>query len=150
MDTTTKADKSKRHLLIKLAIAFAAFVVLLCLVGVIVFPWVQSRFLTKTMVIHSQDMEGYTGKVRLVGDLETDNVIFVGTLTEGKINGLGTLYDWEGNLIYQGEFLADQYSGMGVSFYQNGNVQYSGEFAGGQYEGTGKLYQEDGILLYEG
>ena len=145
----------KKYVAKKMAIVFfmlmVLLMVLLSLAFVwIVYPWIQSRFLTKTMVIHSQDIEGYTGRVRLVGDLETDNVIFVGTMTEGQFNGQGTLYDWDGNLIYRGKFLANQYSGMGESFYQNGKVQYSGEFAGGLYEGTGKLYQEDGILLYEG
>ena len=57
----------------------------------IVFPWVESRFLVKTMVINSLDMQGYTGKVRLVGDKELENVIFEGTLTDGRIQGQGVL-----------------------------------------------------------
>lgn len=116
----------------------------------IAYPWVQSRFLTKTMVFHSEDTEGYTGKVRLVSDLETENVIFLGTLTDGRINGLGTLYDPEGNLRYQGEFLEDQYSGMGESYYHNGNVEYAGQFEADQFEGIGKLYNKEGTLIYEG
>ena len=141
----------KRYVAKKLAIVFTLLVVLFSLALLwIVYPWVQSRFLPKTMVICSQETEGYTGRVRLVGDLEADNVIFAGTLTEGQINGQGTLYDGDGNLIYRGEFLADQYSGIGESYYQNGNVEYSGEFSRGLYDGTGILYYPDGQIQYRG
>ena len=145
----------KKYVAKKMAVVFVLLMVLLMALLFlafvwIVYPWIQSRFLTKTMVIHSQDTEGYTGRVRLVGDLEADNVIFVGTLTDGQINGQGTLYDWEGNLVYRGKFLANQYSGMGKSFYQNGKVQYSGEFAGGLYEGNGILHYPDSQIQYRG
>ena len=141
----------KRYVAKKMAFIFVlAAVLLLFPLLWITYPWVQSRFLTKTMVFNSEDTEGYTGKVRLVADLEADNVIFVGMLTDGKINGHGTLYDPEENLRYQGEFLEDQYSGMGESYYRNGNVQYVGQFEANQYEGKGKLYDEEGVLIYEG
>ena len=78
-----------------------------------VFPWIESRFLVKTMVVNSVDMEGYTGRVRLVGDREQRNVIFEGTLTGGRIHGQGTLYDYEGHLLYRGGFAAEQYEGAG-------------------------------------
>ncbi|MCH5275794.1 MAG: hypothetical protein J1E65_08130 [Lachnospiraceae bacterium] len=144
----------KRYVAKKLALCMIPVGILVPLFIIwIAYPWVQARFFTKvmeTMVLGSQDMEGYTGKARLVGDLEADNVIYVGTLTEGKMDGQGMLYDAEGNLRYEGEFLADQYSGVGESYYPNGNVEYTGEFAGGQYDGTGKLYDEAGYLIYEG
>lgn len=111
--------------------------------------WVQPQPLTKTMVIHSQDMEGYTGKARLVGDLEADNVIFVGTLEEGRFNGQGTLYDLEGNLKYEGEFSADQYDGIGKLYDEAGMLIYEGGFSQGLYQGSGLLYQS-GELLYQG
>ena len=40
-----------------------------------VFPFIESRFLVKTMVVNAADMEGYTGRVRLLGDKEQKNVI---------------------------------------------------------------------------
>lgn len=141
----------KRYVAKKLVIVLALLVIPIPLLFLwIVYPWIEAGFLTKTMVIDSVDVEGYTGKVRLVGDLEEDNVIFMGMLADGKYDGQGTLYDSEGNLIYRGGFLTDQYSGMGESYYRNGNVEYAGQFAGGQYEGPGKLYDENGVLLYEG
>ena len=141
----------KRYVAKKMAFVFVLAAVLLILPLLwIAYPWVQSRFLTKTMVFQSEDAEGYTGKVRLVADLETENVIFVGMLTDGKINGRGKLFDPEGNLRYQGEFLEDQYSGMGESYYRNGNVEYTGQFKADQYEGTGKLFSEERTLIYKG
>ena len=141
----------ERYVAKKLALVLVLFIIILPLSFIwLVYPWVQSRFLTKTMVIYSKDMEGYTGRVRLVEDLEAGNVIFTGTLTEGRINGQGTLYDSEGNLLYRGEFLADQYSGVGESYYKNGNMEYAGQFGANQYEGAGKLYDETGSLIYEG
>ena len=141
----------KRYVAKKMAFIFVLAAVLLPLsILWIAYPWAQSRFLTKTMVFNSEDTEGYTGKVRLVDDLEADNVIFVGALADGRINGYGTLYDPEGNLRYQGEFLEDQYSGMGELYYRSGNVEYVGQLVASQYEGKGKLYDEEGVLIYEG
>ena len=141
----------ERYVAKKLVFVLALSVIILPLLFLkSAYPWVESRFLTKTIVINSEDMKEYTGKVRLVGDLQENNVIFVGTLTQGKINGYGTLYDSNGNLRYRGGFLEEQYSGIGESYYQNGNVEYTGQFAVNQYEGTGKLYDEAGFLIYEG
>ena len=141
----------KRYIAKKLVLFLTLIILLLPLLFIrLIYPWLQTQSGTPTMVIGSQDMEGYTGQVRLVDDLETDNVIFVGSLLDGKMDGEGTLYDSEGNMLYQGEFLTDRYSGKGESYYPNGNVEYTGEFSEDQFEGTGKLYSEAGDLIYEG
>ena len=141
----------KRYIAKKLAVVIAFLMIIIPLLFLwVMYPWVETRFLIRTMVIGSEEAEGYTGKVRLVGDLEEDNVIFMGRLADGRFDGQGTLYDSDGSLIYQGEFLTDRYSGMGESYYKNGNVEYIGQFAYGQYEGPGKLFDENGVLLYEG
>ena len=67
-------------------------------------PYIQAKFFTKTMVINSTDVQNYTGKVILINNEEDKLVLFVGRLEDGRINGPGTLYDYEGNLLYQGEF----------------------------------------------
>lgn len=140
----------KRYVAKKLAFVTVLLfgLVILSLIWIL-YLWVQPQPLTKTMVIHSQDMEDYTGKVRLVGDLEADNVIFVGTLAEGRFNGQGTLYDPEGNLKYEGEFSQGLYQGSGL-LYQSGELLYQGGFSGGLYEGNGTLYYPDGNIRYRG
>ena len=112
-------------------------------------PVIRSSFLTASMVVNSAEMVGYTGKVELLAS-EHGSVLYRGPLSEGRITGEGTLYDYQGNLIYQGGFLMEQYEGTGQSFWPNGKLQYSGGFSGSQYEGSGTLYTEDGVLLYEG
>lgn len=147
----------KRYIAKKLAIFLTLTILLLSLLFIrLIYPWLQTQLYaqdqpdTPTMVIDSQDTEGYTGQVRLVDDLETDNVIFVGTLLDGKMDGQGTLYDPEGNLLYQGEFAEDRFEGTGKLYSEVGDLIYEGEFAKGLYEGTGVLYYKNGETSYEG
>ena len=141
----------KRYVAKKLVLILALFIILLPLPFLwLVYPRVQARYLTKTMVIDSRDTEGYTGKVRLVGDLEADNVIFAGTLVEGRMDGEGILYYPEGNLKYQGEFADGQYEGIGKLYNEAGNLIYEGEFLEGLYEGDGTLYYVNGQIQYHG
>lgn len=147
----------KRYIAKKLVLVLTLLILLSVLLCIrFVYPWLQARLEAQTqdtvptMVIGSQDVEGYTGQVRLVGDLETDNVVFVGTLLEGKMDGQGTLYDLEGNLIYQGEFAKDQFEGTGKLYSEAGALIYDGEFSKGLYEGTGVLFYESGVSSYAG
>lgn len=113
-------------------------------------PLIQSKFLTRTMVVNAAEMSGYTGKVRLLSP-GTGNMIYQGPLSAGRITGQGILYDpAAGTLVYQGGFLLEMYDGEGQTFYPNGQTQYKGAFAKNNYEGTGFLYREDGTLQYEG
>lgn len=147
----------KRYIAKKLVLVLTLFILLLPLLFVrFVYPWLQARSEAQkqdtvpTMVMGSQDVEGYTGQVRLVGDLEADNVIYVGTLLEGEMDGQGTLYDPEGNLLYQGEFAKNQFEGTGRLYSEAGAVIYDGEFSKGLYEGTGVLFYESGVSSYAG
>ena len=140
-----------RYVAKKLALCFSLVTVLL-LFGyfwVVCFQ-IQPDPLVKTMVIHSQDMAGYTGEVRLVEDEEAGSVIFEGTLIDGRMEGRGTLYYPNGNICYQGDFSQDLYDGQGTLFYENGVTAYEGAFAQGKRSGSGTAYDETGILLYEG
>lgn len=147
----------KRYIAKKLVYLLTLIILLLSLIFILlIYPWLQTRLDaqnqpdTPTMVVGSQEAEGYTGSVRLVDDLETDNVIYVGSLLEGKMDGQGTLYDSEGNRLYQGEFAEDQFEGTGKLYSEAGDLIYEGEFAKGLYEGTGALYYKNGRTSYEG
>ena len=113
------------------------------------FPVVQSRFLTKTMPVDSVQAREYTGKVRLT-DRNTGTVLFKGRLEEGRINGDGTLWNYDGTKIYAGGFQLEMYSGHGEEYYATGQVKYRGEFDLNRYEGKGILYYEDGTVWYDG
>ena len=147
----------KRYIAKKLVFFLTLIILLPSLLFILlIYPWLQTRLDvqtqpdTPTMVIGSQDTEGYTGPVRLVDDLETGNLIYVGSLLEGQMDGQGTLYDLEGNLLYQGAFAEDQFEGTGKLYSESGDLIYEGEFAKGLYEGTGVLYYKNGEVSYEG
>lgn len=73
-------------------------------------PILVSHFFTKTMVINSPEMVGYSGKVELLSE-EDGTLIFKGKMEEGRINGNGQLYTYGGNLLYEGNFEMEDYSG---------------------------------------
>jgi antitoxin component YwqK of YwqJK toxin-antitoxin module len=112
-------------------------------------PVIEAKFFTKTMVINTSEMSGYTGKVKLLSPT-TGRVIYQGPLVNGRVTGQGILYDPQGKLVYQGGFLSEMYDGEGQAFYPNGQTQYKGSFVKNNYEGTGFLYRENGSLQYEG
>ncbi len=130
-------------------IAVLAVILLPVLYLKYVHPVVLAKFFTKTMVINTAEMSGYTGKVILLSP-GTGKAIYQGPLSEGRVTGQGILYDAEGTLVYQGGFLLEMYDGEGQTFYPNGQTQYKGSFIKNNYEGTGFLYREDGSLQYEG
>ena len=129
--------------------------VLLLITGAALFilvglPWIRAKFFTQTFIINSEKMQGYTGKVKLLDNKENRTVLFAGRMEEGRINGRGTLYGYDGNKMYEGEFLMEMYEGNGESFYSSGQTCYKGEFAANQYEGRGTLYYPNGKMQYEG
>lgn len=141
-----------KHYIAKKIVYLAAFLLVIGMAFFIIvgLPWMQAKFFTKTFVINSEKMQGYTGRVRLVDNRTDGNLLFAGYMEEGRINGQGTLYDYEGNKIYQGNFLMEMYEGKGETFYSDGQTCYKGEFAANKYEGKGILYYRNGQVQYEG
>lgn len=113
------------------------------------YPVIEQKFLVNTMPIDSDEIPGYTGKVRLI-DRNTGTLLFAGRLDNGRINGEGTLYDTSGNLIYTGNFQMDAFDGFGELYYANGTMQYMGNFSMNAYEGSGSLFYKSGGKKYVG
>lgn len=88
------------------------------------------------------------GKVRIRAG--KGYVAYEGNVSKGYVNGMGTLYQEDGQKVYEGEFDRNRYQGTGVLYFDSGTVKYSGGFADNHFEGEGVLYREDGIKLYEG
>ena len=99
----------------------------------IVFPYLEKdwfpKWFTRIMPVNSRERFAYTGKVKLTAKENSESVLFIGALQEGRIEGEGRLYDYEGNLIYQGGFEKEMYSGSGIEYYDNGSPKYEGGFA---------------------
>ena len=102
-------------------------------------PILISHFFTKTMVINSPEMIGYSGNVELL-EKDGGTMIFKGKMEKGRINGKGQLYTYEGALLYEGNFEMEAYSGEGELYYENSDTLcYKGTFLLNQYDGQGKL-----------
>ena len=127
-------------LLILLAILFVKF-------GM---PLIVSWWFTKDMWINSEEVSGYTGKVRLYDTSKLDVLIFEGRLENGIVMGDGTLYNYDGELVYTGNFENGEYSGYGKLYYPNGNVEYAGSFSANIFEGDGTRYFNSGATMYTG
>ncbi|MDE7062897.1 MAG: hypothetical protein K2O73_06605, partial [Lachnospiraceae bacterium] len=133
-----------------LYVVLLAAVILPVLYLKLLHPILVSNFFTKTMVINSQEMIGYTGKVELLSGKD-GTLIFKGRMEDGRINGNGQLYTYEGALLYEGNFEMEAYSGEGELYYENTDVLcYKGSFLLNQYDGQGLLYDRQGNLIYKG
>ncbi|MBR1628727.1 MAG: hypothetical protein IJ679_05605, partial [Lachnospiraceae bacterium] len=154
-DKPTSMDQyfriGRRYVAKKLAyLSVLLGIIFLSLFSMVGWPWIVSKFFTRTFVVNSEKMQGYNGKVRLLDNPKDRQTIFLGRLEGGRISGEGTLYDYDGNKLYQGDFLMEVYDGKGELYYKNGKTCYKGDFVSNQYEGNGTLYYESGQMEYKG
>lgn len=61
-------------------------------------------------MINSPEMIGYSGNVELLSAYD-GTLLFKGKMDDGRINGKGRLYTYEGALLYEGNFEMESYSG---------------------------------------
>ena len=134
---------SKRFLGLTVIIA----AVVITVFSTVVYPWLEGRLWTPTILLNSEKMAGYTGPAKIKNDMGT--VIYVGDVASGKLTGTATQYDADGQLVYSGDFVDAVYSGYG-SLYIDGVLRYEGDFADNLYDGEGRLYDENGSLIYQG
>jgi len=113
----------------------------------IIYPWAEGRFWTPELTINTDRFYVYSGKAKVLDTHQ--NLLYVGELSNGRINGNGSLYNPSGQLVYRGEFANEQYTGYGERYDEYGSLFYQGSFDKNLYHGEGKLYDE-GVLLYEG
>ncbi len=127
------------------------FIIILALIIKLGIPFIQAKFFTKTLIINSVEVQNYTGKVKLINNRAEKRILYVGRLEEGRINGYGKLYDYQGNLVYRGGFVDAMYSGYGELYYPDGSICYKGSFALNKYEGYGLSYSSgSGNSVYRG
>ena len=79
-----------------------------------------------------------------------DMLMFEGEYLNGKRNGKGKEYDWNGKLIFEGEYLNGKRNGNGKEYDNKGNLIFEGEYLNGKRNGKGKEYNEKGKLIFEG
>ena len=130
-----------------LALSVIAVVLAVSVFSTVVYPWLEGRMWTPTILLNSQKMAGYTGPARIENDMGV--VIYSGDVAAGQLTGQAAQYDAQGRLVYVGQFLNAAYDGYG-SLYADGVLRYEGDFSENLYSGEGRLYDENGSLIYQG
>ena len=130
-----------------LGLSVIVIVLVVTTFSTVVYPWLEGRLWTPTILLNSEKMAGYTGPAHIRNDMGV--TIYSGDVVAGALTGSATQYDAEGNLVYTGEFLNAAYDGYG-SLYVDGVLRYEGDFSENLYNGEGRLYDENGSLIYQG
>ena len=78
-----------------------------------------------------------------------DNIEFVGKYLNGKKNGKGKEYYFNGNLRFEGEYLNGQRNGKGKEYYED-ILKFEGEYLNGKRNGKGIEYDDEGNIFFEG
>ena len=60
-----------------------------------------------------------------------DSFLFEGEYLNGKRNGKGKEYYWNGKMIFEGEYLNGKRNGKGKEYY-DGNLSFEGEYSNGK------------------
>lgn len=102
----------------------------------------------QTYKYNSLRLRSAKGHVRITG--KGGYLAYDGTVENGYVKGVGTLYNREGNVVYTGNFERNKYEGSGIANYDSGNIKYNGDFHENLYEGEGTLFREDGTKIYAG
>jgi len=76
--------------------------------------------------------------------------IYQGESLNGKRNGKGKEFYYDGELKFEGEYLNGKRNGKGKEYYYCGELKFEGEYLNGKRNGKGKEYYYDGELKFEG
>ncbi len=130
-----------------LGLSVIAIVLVVTVFTTVLYPWLEGRLWTPTILLNSGKLASYTGPAHIRNDMGV--VIYSGDVAAGALTGQATQYDAQGNLVYTGQFLNAAYDGYG-SLYVDGVLRYEGDFSENLYNGEGRLYDENGSLIYQG
>ena len=83
-------------------------------------------------------------------DSDDNDLIYSGEYLNGKKNGKGKEYDYNGQLRFEGEYLNGKKNGKGKEYDYNGQLRFEGEYLNGKKNGKGKEYDWRGRLVFEG
>ena len=78
----------------------------------------------------------------------TNILLFEGKYLNGKKEGKGKEYDYDGRIIFEGEYKNGKRHGKGKEFYYFGDILFEGEYSDGK-RWNGKGYDKKGNLIYE-
>lgn len=93
-----------------------------------------------------QSYKNYSGYAQVKDS--SGSVVYDGNLTNGTIDGYGTLYK-NGKVLYSGTWNNGTINGYGNLYNDQGQLQYQGTTINGVIDGYGQ-YSENGKLVYQG
>ena len=140
---------------------------------------IYNKALQKIIMVDIEDYKRESGRIKKMEDdknmygyeykLDTDLLIFEGEYLQGKKNGKGKEYYYNGKLKYEGEYLNGkkiegigydnkqniimkiERNGKGKEYYNNGKIQFEGDYYNGRrWNGKGYNYEgkEEFIIEY--
>ena len=77
------------------------------------------------------------------------NERFEGEYLNGKRNGKGKVYNFEGNVVFEGEYLNGERNGKGIEYDYENDIKSEYEYLNGYLNGEAKIYK-NGNLMFEG
>ena len=77
-------------------------------------------------------------------------LIFEGEYLNGKRNGKGKEYYYDGKLIFEGEYINGKKNGKGKKYNIYGQLEFEGEYLNDKIHGKGNKYNSIGDLEFEG
>ena len=100
------------------------------------------KFWSTSYIIYESNKKGkqYDGN--------EDYLEFDGEYLNGKRNGKGKEYNYDGNLIFEGEYLNGKRKGKGKEYYKDNKIKFEGEFKDG-LRWNGKGYDNHNNIVYE-
>ena len=110
-------------------------------------------FLKKRIVLKIIKYNKYLQKEIEINNIILDYMRLTGRyiIYEGKGKRKGKEYDILTNkLSYEGEFLNGKRNGTGKEYYYNGQLKYIGEYLNGERNGKGEEFDIKGQLIYIG
>ena len=74
--------------------------------------------------------------------LDNGLLYFEGEYSNGKWNGQGKGYNFEGKLVFEGQYLNGKWNGQGKEYNYKGKLVFEGEFLNGK-RWNGNLYDDE-------
>jgi hypothetical protein len=157
MQTLTGDPKSKDDYWKILGLYFAKkFVitatVVVCVLGYLLiafaYPWAEGKLWRATIKLNSPKYSKFAGKAKVIDTMEI--TVYVGDMSNGTPEGVGTQYNSDGLLVYKGEFKAGKYSGEGELYSTDGIMTYKGQLDNNKAHGEGQQFNNVGKIIYTG
>ena len=101
--------------------------------------------------VHSSSVDFFTDKLATNENLEDLYQTYEGFCVDGKKEGYGIQYNWDGKIKRQGSFSDNKQHGSGQkTYHDNGELEFSGNMVKGAKHGPGEEFHPNGKIKFSG